>query len=117
MDLFNDLVDFLRKIGDYYIEVEGNTASLSNFIIGFNRKTNQKISLNTDGICDLKDANKWGLEFRVYTNERPAPLLGNKFHNNTNIRHREYRYRISDNDLIEQLLYSGFGLGKNRGDL
>lgn len=113
MDNYNDLVCFLNSIDDFFIEVEGKPNKLKKFITKYNSQMNANITMHTDGICELGDVNKWGLEFRVYTNERPTPLLGNEFHKNSGIHHPEYKYRLSDNDLVKQLLFDGFNLGQN----
>ena len=108
MGLYDDLVSFLRELDDFFIEVEGKPNQLNKFIVKYNSQMGANITLYTDGICMLGDVNKWGLEFRVYTNERPSPMLGNKFHKNPKIRHPEYDYRLSDNTLVESLLYNRF---------
>ncbi len=113
MDYLEDLIFFLNNIDDFYIEIEGNKDKLLNFISQYNHETGCAITLQNDGIRKLsRDDNKWGLEFRLYTNERPQPLLGNKFHKNP-VYHTEYMYRLSDNKLIRALLYKGFHLGHN----
>lgn len=113
MGFYKDLVDFLNGLDDFFIEVEGKTNKLKKFITKYNSQMNENITMHTDGICELGDVNKWGLEFRVYTNERPKPFLGNEFHKNPRIRHPEYKYRLSDNDLVKQLLFDGFNIGPN----
>lgn len=114
MGFYDDLIGFLNTLDDFFIEVEGKPQPLRHFIEEYNSKMNAGITMHTDGICQLnEDVNKWGLEFRVYKNIRPNPLLGNKFHKNNMIRHPEYEYRLSDNDLVEPLLYDGFDLGQN----
>jgi hypothetical protein len=103
----NDLIIFLNTQGDFFIEVEGTIAAIR-------RKLGNHLNPNDEGVCALADdSNKWGLEFRLYTHERPNPLLGNKFHSNTDIRHRDYEYRLSDNNLVEGVLNSGYHLGRN----
>lgn len=113
MDYYEDLVDFLNGLDDFFIEVEGRPDKLKKFIDKYNSQTGARITLNTDGICTLDpDVDKWGLEFRLYTNTRPKPPLGNEFHANRAYR-PEYKYRLSDNDLIKSLLFDGFYLGCN----
>lgn len=113
MAYLEDLIFFLNNINDYYIEVEGNTDKLLKFISKYNYETGSAITIQNDGIRKLSNDNsKWGLEFRLYTNERPQPLLGNRFHRNT-VYHTEYMYRLSDNDLVQALLYKGYCLGHN----
>ena len=113
MGLYENLVDFLNDLDDFFIEVEGKPEKLSKFIKNYNSKMGTNINMDSDGICELGNVNKWGLEFRVYTNKRPQPLLGNKFHRNPKIRHPKYKYRLSKKDLVKPLLYDGFELGQN----
>lgn len=113
MGFYEDLVNFLDGLDDFFIEVEGKPNQLNKFIVEYNSQTGARVTINTDGICVLGDVDKWGLEFRVYTNERPSPPLRNKFHKNTTVRHSEYEYRLSDNDLVKPLLFNGFHLGQN----
>lgn len=114
MGNYDDLIDFLNGLDDFFIEVEGKTENLNKFIASYNSEMNENITMYTDGVCKLDDyVDKWGLEFRLYTNERPRPRLGNRFHKNRLIHHAEYEYRLSDNELVRPLLYDGFRLGRN----
>ncbi len=101
------LTAFLATQSDFFIEVEGTMDKIR-------RKLGNHLDRNDDGVCALADgSNKWGLEYRLYTHERPDPPLGNQFHSNTEIRHSDYEYRLSDNDLVSDLLNSGYYLGRN----
>ncbi len=100
------LADFLNTQSDFFIEVEGKLERIQS-------KIDPSLKATDDGVCALdSDSNKWGLEYRLYTHDRPAPPLGNGFHSNTEIRHSDYEYRLSDNSLISGLLSSGFHLGR-----
>lgn len=113
MNYYDDLIGFLNSLDDFFIEVEGRSDRLRDFIDEYNSTTNSHISVYTDGIRLLgDDVDKWGLEFRLYTNERPQPLFGNDFHINRTYR-PEYKYRYSNNLLKELLLYNRFHLGHN----
>lgn len=113
MGFYDDLVDFLNSLDDFFIEVEGKPDKLMPFINEYNKTTGSHITMHTDGIRVLgEDVDKWGLEFRIYTNERPQPLLRNEFHINRTYR-TEYRYRCSNNALVKPLLFNGFDLGQN----
>ena len=102
------LADFLKTQDDFFIEVEGTLSKIQSTI-------DPSLTASDDGVCALDpDSNKWGLEYRLYTHDRPAPPLGNDFHSNTEFRHSDYEYRLSDNSLISDLLSSGFHLGRNR---
>lgn len=114
MSNYEELVNFLNGLDDFFIEVEGKHDKISRFIDQYNSETGAAINLNSEGICILEpNANKWGLEFRLYSHEKPKPLIGNEFHTNTEFRHRKYKYRCSNNGLVSSLLYDGFNLGRN----
>ena len=101
------LSDFLATQNDFYIEVEGTMDAIR-------RRLGDDLNSSDDGVCALADgSNKWGLEFRLYTHDRPTPPLGNQFHSNTDFRHSNYEYRLSDNELVSGLLNEGCDLGAN----
>ena len=103
----NRLTAFLATQNDFFIEVEGTMDKIR-------KNLGTHLDKDDDGVCALADdSNKWGLEYRLYTHERPDPPLGNQFHSNTEFRHSEYAYRLSDNNLVSDLLASGYHLGRN----
>lgn len=113
MEFYGDLVKFLNGLEEFFIEVEGKPDKLQVFIAEYNSNTNIPITMATDGIRVLGvDVDKWALEFRLYTNKRPQPLLGNEFHANNSYR-PEYKYRFNNNKIIRKLLRNGFCLGRN----
>lgn len=117
MNFYNDLVCFLNGLDDFFIEVEGKPDKLTVFINEYNQLTNSSITMQTDGIRILgENVDKWGLEFRLYTNVRPQSPLNNEFHSNRTYR-TEYSFRCNNNSLIKPLLFNGFYLGRNRGAL
>lgn len=102
-----DLSGFLASQNDFYIEVEGTMDAIR-------RRLGDNLNSCDDGVCALADgSNKRGLEFRLYTHDRPNPPLGNQFHSNTRFRHSNYEYRLSDNNLVLELLDNGYRLGAN----
>lgn len=115
MEFYDDLVDFLNNLDDFFIEVEGRPGKLEKYIEKYNSVMDRPISMSTDGVCVLNDSDdKWGLEFRLYANERPQPPLHKKFRRNHTYR-PEYKYRFNSNKAIKQLLSDGFNLGYNKG--
>lgn len=101
------LSDYLANQDDFYIEVEGTMDAIR-------KRLGDDLNRNDDGVCALAEgSNKWGLEFRLYTHARPTPPLGNQFHSNTDFRHSNYEYRLSDNNLVSALLDEGYNLGAN----
>lgn len=111
MGIANDLDDFIKKSGkDVFIEAEGRPARLKNFYADYNRKYIPAINDCTDGIIVLEeDANKWGLELRLYLHERPNCInaTSNRVYRN------EYKYRINNIDVINEMFDLGYRIGRN----
>lgn len=115
MDI-NDLIQFINLSNqDVFIEAEAKPERINNFISHYNSTYGQSINTNTDGIIRLQsDANKWGLELRLYlhsTTGMPAAYLRKTSHND-NYR-GEYRYRLNDNAIINELFANGYRIGVN----
>ena len=115
--MHNQVALFLAKIHahgkSFFIEAEGRVDDIDNFIAGYNCSHSEQIGLYSDGIRVLKDdANKWGLELRLYVPETPPESLIDIFTRNTVYR-PEYTYRLNDNTIIKTLLGMGFKIGLN----
>lgn len=60
-----------------------------------------------------EDANKWGLELRLYVYNRPSEKIY-KFGFTHNDTYRDnFSYRLSDNDIVEFLFEQGYRIGLN----
>ena len=95
---------------DVFIEAEGRPSRLSNFYADYNSSYAPAIENSTDGIIVLEeDANKWGLELRLYLHKKPdfVPTTKNTVYRS------EYAYRINDVDLIFDLFALGYRIGLN----
>lgn len=105
------LDNFIKASGlDVFIEAEGRPSRLSNFYTDYNSSYDPAIDNSTDGIIVLEeDANKWGLELRLYLHEKPnfVPVTRNTVYRS------EYSYRINDVDLIWNLFALGYRIGLN----
>lgn len=115
--MYNLVAQFLTEIHSqgktFFIEAEGRVDDIDNFIAGYNCSHSEQIGLYSDGIRVLKDdANKWGLELRLYVPEIPPESLKDAFTKNTVYR-PEYKYRLNDNAIINALLGMGFEIGLN----
>lgn len=76
------------------------------------RKRTSKLTIDddTDGIIVLdEDANKLGLELRLYLHHRPDCVTATR---NTVYR-SEYFYRINDTDVISEMFDLGYRIGLN----
>ena len=111
MGLANDLDNFIKKYEtDIFIEAEGKTSRLRKFYAEYNRYYSPTIDDFTDGIIVLQeDANKWGLELRLYLHHKPDGIISTR---NTVYR-PEYSYRINDKSIIMNMFDLGYRIGIN----
>ena len=110
-DIATRLDSFIRNSGnDVFIEVEGRPQNLSEFYRDYNSRYSPSVNDSTDGIIVLEnDANKWGLEYRLYLHDKPNFINVTR---NTVYR-SEYSYRINDKDVIKELFDMGYRIGLN----
>lgn len=108
-------VDSFIKITrqDAFIEAEGKPNIIQKFIEEYNSKYSPTISVHSEGIIKLQDdANKWGLELRLYLHDKEGLPAGISVTKNKQYR-CEYSYRINDIDLIRELFELGYRIGLN----
>ncbi len=105
------LDNFIQSVGDsVFIEAEGRPSRLRGFYEKYNSLYTPGINDSTEGIIVLdEDANKWGLELRLYLHH--APSFMNATHNRAY--RKEYEYRINDVDVIWELFDLGYRIGEN----
>ena len=111
MSLATQLDSFIQQNEDsVFIEAEGKPSTLNNFFTDYNNLYSPSISNQTDGIiCLEEDANKWGLELRLYLHFLPSFITTTR---NTVYR-SDYPYRINDVDIIKELFSLGYRIGLN----
>ncbi|MDF2587042.1 MAG: hypothetical protein K0S41_883 [Anaerocolumna sp.] len=111
----DDLIKFFNDTNQHvFIEAEAKPGRMSNFITEYNTYYgNPTVSMSTDGIIVLKDdANKWGLELRVYFYDKTNIPQG--YHVTHNDQYRDnYNYRINSVDVVDALFKKGFKIGLN----
>lgn len=111
MEIVKELDEFIRKSGnDIFIEAEGRPSRLARFYEEYYSYTGDWINANTDGIIELdENANKWGLELRLYLHNCPSfiPVTNNRVYR------KEYAYRINDVPTIKGLFKLGYKIGLN----
>ena len=115
--MHNQVARFLAEIHShgksFLIEAEGRVDDIDSFIAGYNCSHSEQIGMNSYGIRVLKDdANKWGLELRLYVPKTPPESLIKIFTRYTVYR-PEYTYRLNDYAIIRALLGMGFEIGLN----
>ncbi len=114
MSLAKDLDNFIKKTGqDIFIEAEGKPNKIDDFISGYNSMYSPSISRDTDGIIRLQpDADKWGLELRLYLHSKNGAPSALKIAHNDAYR-GDYSYRINDVEIIRDLFKLGYRIGLN----
>lgn len=107
----HDLDKFIRSTGDsIFIEAEGKPSRLRSFYAEYNSLYSPSIGNNTDGIIVLEeDANKWGLELRLYLHKKPSFVNVTK----NKVYRSEYPYRINDVAVIKEMFSLGYRIGSN----
>lgn len=114
MGYANILDNFFRQSHqEVFIEAEGKPSVIRNFIKRYNSNYGHHINENEDGIIVLQeDANKWGLELRMYFDDKsgvPKEINVTK----TKGYRGEYSFRINDINLINQMFSLGYEIGCN----
>ena len=111
MGIAQDLDYSIKSNNDeVFIEAEARHSRLKSFYAEYNSKYSPSINDDSDGIIVLEeDANKWGLELRLYLHHSPACIHATKNRAYRN----DYEYRINDVDVIWELFEMGYRIGKN----
>lgn len=115
--MIDKVLDFLNDIKcngeSFFIEAEAIPRTMENFINEYNRTHTPNITSNSDGIiCLQADANKWGLELRLYVPVTPPADIAELFGRNK-VYKTEYTYRLNDNEIIRELFKNGCRIGIN----
>lgn len=117
----------IKKLARYLIsdnrevrlEAEAKEGRLRSFFDEYRNITNEILNFDTDGIVLLQDdADKWGLELRIYISDTTNfPVEYNRYLT-TNTRFEEYYQaydaRLNNNNLIMQLIRIGFRIGNGQ---
>lgn len=115
--MLEELLSFLDEIrnnnGSFFIEAEAKLARMNTFINRYNEENRIPINNNSEGIIILQDnANKYGLELRLYVPIEPPKTISQLFSRTKGYR-GEYPYRLNDNDIIYALFENGCVVGEN----
>lgn len=112
MSIACDLDRFIKGTGDsVFIEVEAKPSRLKNFYAEYNSEYSPSIDDDTDGVIVLQeDANKWGLELRLYLHNLPSCIRATK----NNVYRSDYSYRINDIKIIKEMFQLGYRIGLNK---
>ncbi len=112
--MYEDLIDFLSA-NECFIEAEGKSIPIDNFINNYNRTYGTTLRANHDGIILLQnDANKWGLELRLYVRVCPPVNIKRLGFTHNNAYRNDFTYRLNNNDIVNYLFSIGYRIGFNR---
>jgi len=90
------------------------TQRMRNFIAQYNETYNENLRIDDDGIILLQEnANKRGLELRLYVRSCPPPDVRNLGFTRNNAYRSEYSYRLNSNDVVNYLFEHGYRIGVN----
>ena len=114
MESVKKIDDFFRSTGQkVFIEGEGKPSRISSFIVDYNNRYNETLQMENDGLIVLQsDANKWGLELRLYFNDKSGIPAEVQVTHNTVYR-PEYKFRINDINIVMELFNYGYRIGLN----
>lgn len=111
--MYRELVMFLES-EEVFIEAEAKPNRMHNFIEEYNQTYNEHLSVYDDGIILLQeDANKWGLELRLYVKNCPPPNVRRLGFTHNESYRNDYSYRLNDNDVVKYLFSCGYRIGIN----
>lgn len=106
--------DFITGSGqDFFIEAEGKKDPINRFISKHNTTYGRTVNMSSSGICLLGDVDKWGVELRIYFNNKTGIPAGWHVQRNNIFRNNQYCYRLDNNELVEFLFSKGCVLGIN----
>lgn len=114
MNIANQIDDFFRETEqEVFIEAEGKPSVIESFINDYNYRYGHHIDEHEEGIIVLqKNANKWGLELRMYFNDKSG--IPSTIHVTKTRGYRgEYSFRINDIQLINDMFSLGYEIGCN----
>ena len=114
VSIAKQIEEFFKETGqEVFIEAEGRPSVIEKFIDVYNCRYGHHIDEDENGIIVLQDdANKWGLELRMYFNDKsgiPSAINVTK----TRGYRGEYLYRINDIQLIRDMFSLGYEIGCN----
>lgn len=114
MSIAEEIDDFFTESGqEVFIEVEGKPSDIDQFILNYNSQYGYNLDRHEDGVIVLKEnANKWGIELRMYFSDETG-IPSNVSVTKNRVYRSEYYYRINDVELIRQMFSLGYKIGRN----
>lgn len=111
--MYRDLLDFLSN-EEFFIEAEAKPSRMRNFVDRYNSDYGEHLRFEDDGMIILQeDANKWGLELRLYVYKRPPENIYRLGFTHNDAYRDNFSYRLNDNDVVNYLFEQGYRIGYN----
>lgn len=111
--MYTDLLNFLRD-EECFIEAEAKPTRMRNFIDNYNTKYGENLLITDGGLILLQEnADKRGLELRLYVRNCPPPNIKSLGFARNNAYRNEFGYRINSNRIVEYLFDHGYRIGMN----
>ena len=111
--MYRDLLDFLMN-EEFFIEAEAKPGRMQKFIDTYNSSYDENLTFEDDGMIILQEnANKWGLELRLYVYNRPPENIYQLGFTYNDAYRGDFSFRLNDNDVVEFLFEQGYRIGFN----
>ena len=111
--MYRELLEFLEN-EEFFIEAEAKPSRMRSFVNKYNYDYYEHLTLQDNGMIILQeDANKWGLELRLYVYNRPPEHIYQLGFTYNDSYRDNFSYRINDNDIVYYLFEQGYRIGYN----
>lgn len=111
--MYRELLDYLRN-EEFFIEAEARPTRMQHFIDEYNNAYDEDLTLQDNGLIVLQEnANKWGLELRLYVCSRPPQNVYQLGFTHNDAYRDNFSYRLNDNEVVNYLFEHGYRIGLN----
>lgn len=111
--MYRDLLEFLRN-EECFIEAEAKPSRMQTFIDEYNATYGENLTFRNNGMIILQEnANKWGLELRLYVYNRPPANIYQLGFTHNDAYRDNFSYRLNDNGAVNFLFEHGYRIGFN----
>lgn len=111
--MYKDLLDFLSN-EEFFIEAEAKPSRMRKFVDRYNRDYGEHLRFEDDGMIILQEeANKRGLELRVYVSHRPPENVYQLGFTRNDTYRDNFSYRLNGNAIVNFLFEQGYRIGYN----
>ncbi len=111
--MYRELLEFLRN-EVFFIEAEAKPSRMRNFVDKYNDDYDECLTFHDDGMIILQeDANKRGLELRLYVAHRPPENVYQLGFTRNDTYRDNFSYRLNGNAIVNFLFEQGYRIGYN----